>query len=92
MQEIKNLEPKNTLETLKLISREECFLEGIIEVLTVNENLFAGKLKNSKIIIKGANIHITKLDLTKEFVALNGKIDEIKYSNSLLKKMPRIFK
>ena len=89
MQE-KNNQP--TPETLKLISRQECFLDGIIKVITVNENLFEAQLQDTKIIIKGNNLHINKLDLTKEFVALSGKINEIKYANSIFKKFPRIFK
>ena len=91
MQEIKN-ENLNNIETLKLISRQECFLEGINEVITVNENLFEAKLKDCKIIIKGTNLHINKLDLTKGYVGINGLIYEIKYSNSILNKFPRMFK
>ena len=91
MQEIKNEIP-TYVESLRLISRQDCFLEGINEVITVNENLFEGKLKDSKIIIKGTNLHINKLDLSKGFVGLTGNINEIKYSNPLLNKFPRIFR
>ena len=78
-------------ETLNLLGRQECFLEGVLEINTVNESYFEAKLKDVKLIIKGKNLHINKLDLSKEYVQLSGEVTEIKYVPKTLAKLNRLF-
>lgn len=90
-----NLEQENNLykENLKILGRKEIFLEGIKEVINVNENEFLAKLNDCKLYMKGQNFKINKLDLDKEYAQLSGIVKEIKYLNVAFKnlKLKNIF-
>lgn len=79
-------------ESIKLIGRRECFIEGVYEVINTNENEFCCKMDGEKLTIKGNNIHINKLDLDKKYVQITGDINEIKYSKNIVNKFKRFFK
>jgi sporulation protein YabP len=82
----------NLGENLKLIGRKECFIEGLFEVESSNDNEFIGKLKTDKIIIRGQNLHINKLDLDKNIANITGDVSEIKYSKNIKNKLRKLFK
>lgn len=71
-------------ESVKILARKEVFLEGIKEVINVNENEFVGKLKDCNIQIRGTQINLNKLDLEKEYVQISGNISSLKYANQKL--------
>ena len=79
-------------ENIKIIGRKECFIDGVYEIINVNENEFCCKLEDIKLVIKGANLHINKLDLDKKYVQLSGDITDLKYAKNITKKLSRLFK
>ena len=81
-----------TGESVKIIGRKECFLDGVYEVVRVNEGECVLKMQNMLLTIKGSHLHINKLDLDKKYVQLNGDILELKYTKSVMSKFKGLFK
>ena len=79
-------------ESIKIIGRKECFIEGVNEIININENEFSCKMDDIKLIIKGQNLRINKLDLDKKYAQVAGDIIELKYSKNLINKFKRLFR
>lgn len=78
-------------ENIRIIGRKECFIDGVNKIINVNENEFCCELDDIKLIIKGSNIHINKLDLDKKYVQLNGNLCELKYAKNIKNSIRKIF-
>ena len=72
----------NHKDNLYLKSRNNITIEGILEVISSNENEIIIKLKDTTLTISGNNIYITKLNLENEILEANGNFYGIKYGKT----------
>lgn len=78
MNEIKNTELKN-IHTFSLKKREVLELSGIINVEHFNSQEFLMQSSEGWMLVSGKNLSLGKLDVNKQEVAIQGKIDSIQY-------------
>ncbi len=81
-----NFDKNISAECIKIFDRKRTILNGVKEVISINENSFLAKLENGKIFIKGKMLHLEKLDLENSLVWLFGNVTEIKFLNSVKQK------
>jgi len=79
-----------TNENLSLNNRKNLILEGIVEIISSNDNNIYVKLKDTTLFVTGSNIHITKLDVSLGTLHAEGVFDSFKYGKTNFIK--RIFK
>lgn len=71
-----------TNSTLTLTNRENLSLSGITEILSSSETEISAKLNQDKILIQGANLRITKLDVTTGIIETTGTVNSIKFNSN----------
>lgn len=84
---------KTGLHKLNLIDRKTLNITGIVKVNSSNPNNICLKLKESDIIISGANLNITNFN--DNCIQIEGNVDSLKYSKQSQAKssfFKRIFK
>ncbi|MBQ8522957.1 MAG: hypothetical protein IJ458_04830 [Clostridia bacterium] len=86
--------PKPSMEhSLNLVDRKHLTITGVEKVVSVKPDLVQLKSSAGDIVISGQNIEVTKLDLEQHTLSLNGKFDNIKYSeNNKTPLLKKIFK
>ena len=86
--------PKPSMEhSLNLVDRKHLTITGVEKVVSVKPDLVQLKSSAGDIVISGQNIDVTKLDLEQHTLSLNGKFDNIKYSeNNKTPLLKKIFK
>jgi len=88
---LKENKEKNYNEKICLDNRKCLHIDGIIEIISTSEASLIMKLKDTMLSISGANIHITRLDVSTGILEAEGDFYSIKYGkNSNIFK--RIFK
>ncbi len=80
--------PENTNKRHNLIleNREHLSLSGVKDVYGFNEEIINAGTELGGIVIKGVNLHISKLDLDSGDVDIEGTINSLQYVNSKDKK------
>jgi sporulation protein YabP len=81
---------------LVLENREKLSITGIGRVYNANEKTISIEVNGTNLVIEGANMQVSKLDVQSGNMEIIGIINEIKYTNSGLKNaknfIDRIFK
>lgn len=67
--------------TLMMEEREKLQIGGVLEVLSFDEEGVMMETTCGLLVLKGAELHIGKLDLEEGEVTVNGTIDSIDYSD-----------
>ena len=85
------LEKNKVIENLSLTNRSILKLDGVMEILSSSETFLNIKLKDTKLIINGLNMHITKLDISTGMLEVTGDIESLNYGKKV-NIFKRIFK
>ena len=72
---------KNGRHTLYIEEREKVRIGGVLEVLSFDEEGIMLETICGMLLIKGAGLHMGKLDLDAGDVAVEGSVDNITYSD-----------
>lgn len=64
-----------------LMGRKTCGLNGIVDVLAFDVNEMIMETEQGMLMIKGSELHVTRLSLEKGEVDLEGRIDSMVYSD-----------
>lgn len=72
---------KNGRHTMLMDEREKLQIGGVLEVLSFDEEGVMMETSCGLLLLKGADLHIGKLDLEEGEVTVNGTIDSIEYSD-----------
>lgn len=67
--------------TLTMEEREKMQIGGVLEVLSFDEEGVMMETSCGLLVLKGAELHIGRLDLEEGEVTVNGTIDSIDYSD-----------
>jgi sporulation protein YabP len=62
-----------------LDNRKKISLTGINKAISANETSIVLELSNGKVVINGAQLHISKLDVEQGVVEIDGTINSLKY-------------
>ena len=68
-------------DTLMMEEREKLQIGGVLEVISFDEEGVMMETTCGLLVLKGAELHIGKLDLEEGEVTVNGTIDSIDYSD-----------
>lgn len=90
MQEIS----QETKHSLTLVAREKLEISGVSDVKGFNEETISVITDRGNLIVKGENLHISRLSLEKGEVSLDGKVNSLQYMGDAPQKgvFARIFK
>ena len=72
---------KNGRHTLHMEEREKVHIGGVTEVMSFDEEGIMMETACGLLMLKGAGLHIGKLDLESGDVTVDGSIDSITYSD-----------
>lgn len=82
------------MENISIEDRKNVFITGATKVLASTETQATVEMADSKLVISGTNLELTKLDLDNKVVSFCGNINAIKYINKSEKTnlIKRLFK
>ena len=66
--------------TMLLDSRKCCRLQGVVDALSFDENAVLLETVDGMLMIRGAELHVSKLSLEKGEVDVDGRIDSFVYT------------
>ena len=66
---------------LQVDKREMVHVTGLIDVISFDEESVIGETEMGVIIIKGGNLHVSKINLESGELSVSGEIDGITYEN-----------
>ncbi|MCL2203183.1 MAG: sporulation protein YabP [Defluviitaleaceae bacterium] len=67
--------------SLQIDRREHVTVTGLIDVISFDEESVIGETEMGVIIIKGGNLHVTRINLDSGELLVSGEIDGITYEN-----------
>ena len=67
--------------SLQVDRREKVNVSGMIDVISFDEESVIGETEMGIIIIRGANLHVSKISLDSGELAVSGEIDSISYES-----------
>ena len=67
--------------SLQVDRRERVTVTGLIDVISFDEESVIGETEMGIIIIKGGNLHVSRVNLDAGELAVSGEIDAITYEN-----------
>ena len=67
--------------SLQVDRRERVNVSGMIDVISFDEESVIGETEMGIIIIRGANLHVSKINLDSGELAITGDIDSISYES-----------
>jgi len=67
--------------SLQVDRRERVLITGLIDVISFDEESVIGETEMGVIIIKGGNLHVSRINLESGELAVSGEIDGITYEN-----------
>ncbi len=70
----------NRAHKVILMGRKTCGLNGIVDVIAFDVNEMIMETEQGMLMIKGSELHVTRLSLEKGEVDLEGRIDSLVYS------------
>lgn len=68
---------------VSLISRQTCTLSGVSDVLSFDVGEVLLETEQGMLMIKGSDLHVSRLSLEKGEVDVDGKIDSLTYSENV---------
>lgn len=74
---------RRSRHTLNMDERERLKVGGVLEVLSFDEEGVMMETDCGLLVLKGAGLHIGKLDLESGDISVEGSIDSIAYSDSM---------
>lgn len=66
---------------VSLLGRKTCALNGVVDVLAFDVNEIILETEQGMLMIKGSELHVTRLSLEKGEVDVEGRIDSLSYSD-----------
>ena len=82
--------------SVQLDRRENAIVTGVTDVISFDEESVIGETEMGIIIIKGANLHVKRINLENGELIVSGEIDGVTYANQAGAKaksfMGRLFK
>ena len=63
-----------------LESRKSCKLHGVVDVLSFDENAVLLETVDGMLMMKGAELHVSRLSLEKGEVDIDGRVDSFTYT------------
>ena len=78
MEELNNINKRT--HKLMLSNRRTCNLTGINDVLSFDENEIILETDQGMLMVKGTDLHVSRLTLDKDEVDIDGKFDSFTYS------------
>jgi len=67
--------------SLQIDRREKVTVSGMIDVISFDEESVIGETEMGVIVIRGANLHVSKISLDSGEMSVHGEIDSITYEN-----------
>ncbi|MCL2287064.1 MAG: sporulation protein YabP [Firmicutes bacterium] len=67
--------------SLQIDRRENVTVTGIIDVISFDEESVIGETEMGVIVIKGANLHVKRINLESGELVVTGEIDGLNYEN-----------
>ena len=67
--------------SLQIDRRENIVITGMLDVISFDEETVIGETEMGVIIIRGANLHVKRVNLDSGELAVSGEIDGINYEN-----------
>lgn len=74
---------RNRQHRVNLISRQSCAITGVSDVLSFDVGEVLLETEQGMLMIKGADLHVSRLTLEKGEVDIDGKIDSLTYSEHM---------
>jgi len=68
--------------SLHLDKREKLIVTGMIDVISFDEESVIGETEMGVIIIKGANLHVGRINLESGELSVTGEVDSITYETT----------
>ena len=78
MEDITNT--KQRVHKLMLTNRKTCTINGVADVLSFDLNEVLLETDQGMLMIKGSDLHVSRLTLEKGEVDIDGKVDSLTYS------------
>lgn len=73
--------PKSRVQNLILENREKLSVSGVIDVESFNDETVIVETELGILVVKGANLHISKLNLDSFELNIEGDIDSCEYND-----------
>lgn len=71
---------KQRIHKIMLSNRRTCIVSGVVDVLSFDLNEVLLETDQGMLMIKGKELHVSRLSLDKGEVDIDGKIDSLTYS------------
>ncbi len=66
---------------ITLLGRKTCALNGVVDVLAFDVNEIILETEQGMLMMKGSELHVTRLSLEKGEVDVEGRVDSLAYSD-----------
>lgn len=80
MEDLNNINKKS--HKLMLTNRRTCTISGVNDVLSFDVNEILLETEQGMLMIKGTELHVSRLSLDKGEVDIDGRIDSLTYSET----------
>jgi len=67
--------------SLTIDKREAVAVTGVIDVISFDEESVIGETEMGVVVIRGANLHVNRINLESGELAVSGEIDGVTYEN-----------
>ncbi|MCL2215813.1 MAG: sporulation protein YabP [Defluviitaleaceae bacterium] len=67
--------------SLQIDRRESVSVTGVIDVISFDEESVIGETEMGVVVIRGANLHVNRINLESGELAVSGEIDGVSYEN-----------
>ena len=81
MIEEKKIERKPSRHSVVLEKRESCTITGVLDVISFDEEAIVSETELGILIVRGVNLHVSRLNLETEDLAVDGEITSIAYED-----------
>ena len=81
--EMEDISNKPRAHKILLTNRKNCVLSGIMDVISFDLNEVLLETDQGMLMIKGTDLHVSRLTLEKGEVDISGKVDSFVYSDNL---------
>ena len=72
--------------TVVMEQREKIFITGVVDVISFDEESVTADTEYGVLLLKGFNLHVTKLDLDNCELGVEGEIDSLRYAEGTITK------
>ena len=81
MEDLNNVRSRQ--HRLSLVNRQNCTINGVSDVLSFDVSEVLLETEQGMLMIKGTDLHVSRLTLEKGEVDIEGKIDSLTYSEHM---------